>query len=176
MVDVAAHARKRLLVPVLPSTLDECAFPSGSFDIVSLLGVLEHLHEPLATLRQVRQLLSRDGVVAVYVPNYHYLRLKDAGIAAWIRRGQASCLAPEEHLFHFTPRLLEQLLRESGLRLIQLDLGQPFLSGSRWRAWLKRGAASAAQALHRATRIHLGGIEAIACRDDAPRAQFTEGL
>jgi 2-polyprenyl-3-methyl-5-hydroxy-6-metoxy-1,4-benzoquinol methylase len=162
----ADQARARVAAPILPLTLEQATFPDGHFDIVTLLGVLEHLHEPLATLRRVHRLLKPDGVLAVYVPNFRYLRLKDTGLAAWIRRRRWSCLAPQEHLFHFTPRLLTQLLARSGFAVDRLDVGRPFVKNNAWHRWLKRAALAGTVVLHQATGIHLGGLEAIASRRD----------
>ena len=78
---------------------------SESVDIVALMGVLEHLHDPLKTLQRVHGLLRPGGVLAVYVPNFSYLRIKDTGLVAMARRGRWSDLHPQEHLFHFTTPL-----------------------------------------------------------------------
>jgi 2-polyprenyl-3-methyl-5-hydroxy-6-metoxy-1,4-benzoquinol methylase len=161
---VAEQARRRVPVPILPLQLEQTSFPAQHFDVIVLLGVLEHMHDPLGTMRHVHRLLKPQGVVAVYVPNFHYLRLKDAGPAAWLRHGRRSCLAPQEHLFHFTTKLLDRLLTRSGFEVLRLDVGRPFIGGNRWERWIKQAAAAAALALHRSTGIHLGGIEAIARR------------
>jgi SAM-dependent methyltransferase len=167
----AEQARDRVPVPIMPLQLQQAPFPAQHFDVITLLGVLEHLHEPLATLRHVHRLLKPNGVVAVYVPNFHYLRFKDTGPVAWLRHGRWSCLAPQEHLFHFTKRLLDQIFIRSGFEILRLDVGRPFVGGSRWERWLKHVAVSAVLTLHRATGIHLGGLEAIArrCDRNAPR-------
>jgi 2-polyprenyl-3-methyl-5-hydroxy-6-metoxy-1,4-benzoquinol methylase len=161
-VAAATEASQRLGVSVLPVSLEQTSFPPHEFAVITLLGVLEHLHHPLETLRTVHQLLRSDGMLAIYVPNFHYLRWKDAGPLAWLRRRRWSCLAPQEHLFHFTPRLLGQLLNRSGFELLRLDVGQPFLSGNRWRRWFKQSAFAATVQLHKCTGLHVGGLEAIA--------------
>ncbi len=157
----AEQAHCAVPVPVLETTLQQAAFPLHHFDVITLLGVLEHLHDPLATLQFAHRLLKPQGVLAIYVPNFRYLRLKDTGLLAWVRRRGWSCLAPQEHLFHFTPSSLAQLLRQAGFEMVRLDVGRPFLAGCRWQRWSKEMAFIMTNALHRSTGIHVGGIEAI---------------
>jgi len=158
----AEQARKRGVAEIHALTLEQAELAAGSFDVVTLLGVLEHLHDPLSTLRIARRLLKPDGVLGIYVPNFNYLRCKDAGPLAFVRRRKWSCLAPQEHLFHFTPDSLTQLIRRSGFDVTQLDVGRPFMQRSRWKRGLKQLAYSATVALHRCTGIHLGGLEVLA--------------
>jgi SAM-dependent methyltransferase len=158
----ATLARAATSARIEECPLEKAQLPENHFDVVTLLGVLEHLHDPLATLRTVRRLLRPDGIVAIYVPNYHYLRLKDSGIACWLRRRRWSHLSPQEHLFHFTPPLLRQLLQRAGFGRIDVGVGPPFLPHQRIHRWLKQTAHAAVCALHHTTGVHLGGLEAIA--------------
>jgi len=161
---MAAEAGRRAACAVHATTLEEAPLEPGSFDCVALLGVLEHLHDPRAVLRRAHDLLRPSGSLAVYVPNFHYLRLVQTGPISYARTGRFSSLHPQEHLFHFTPRTLERLLEATGFRLHDLHVGPPFLQGSRLRRWLKTAAYGAACALAGFTGLHLGGLEAIALR------------
>jgi SAM-dependent methyltransferase len=49
-------------------------FASGSFDVVSMLAVLEHLPRPLTVLQEVTRLLRPGGLLIVTVPNTANLR------------------------------------------------------------------------------------------------------
>ncbi len=158
----AAQAQQRIAAPIHAVSLEGAPLPQGYFDVITLLGVLEHVHDPLELLRQAKQLLRPQGVIAVYVPNFHYLRLKDTGPICWVRRRCWSHLAPQEHLFHFTPHSLRRLMQRSGFVTQRMDVGPPFLRGSGFQRWLKRTAFAAAASLYRTTGIHLGGLEIIA--------------
>jgi 2-polyprenyl-3-methyl-5-hydroxy-6-metoxy-1,4-benzoquinol methylase len=144
------------------STLERAALPQESFDIVSLLGVLEHVPDPLNTLRQAHRLLRPHGLLAVYVPNFHYLRCKDTGPVAWLRSSCWSRLAPQEHLFQFTPGSLQRLLDRAGFEVVRMDVGHPFVRPRGVSRLLKMWAFHTMDFLYRATGIHLGGIELIA--------------
>ena len=160
----AGEARRLAGCTVHASTLDGAPLERGSFDVLTAFGVLEHLHDPVGTLRHAGTLLKPGGVLAVYVPNFHYLRMKDTGLGALVRRRRWSDLHPQEHLFHFTPRSLWALLEKAGFEVVDLDVGCPFVRPRGVRRWLKMAAYHAVRALWAATGIHLGGIEAIARR------------
>jgi 2-polyprenyl-3-methyl-5-hydroxy-6-metoxy-1,4-benzoquinol methylase len=106
----AGQARRLAECQVYQSTLEEAPLEPGSFDIVTMFAVLEHLHDPRGTLHRAYELLRPSGLLAVYVPNFHYLRIKDTGPVALLRLGRWSNLYPQEHLFQFTPRTLRMLL------------------------------------------------------------------
>lgn len=44
-------------------------FPSGSFDVIVLFQVLEHLPEPVVVLEEIKRLLSPGGTLVVTTPN-----------------------------------------------------------------------------------------------------------
>jgi 2-polyprenyl-3-methyl-5-hydroxy-6-metoxy-1,4-benzoquinol methylase len=147
---------------VRKTTVDDAEFPAASFDVISLLGVLEHVHEPLAVLRSARSLLRADGLLAIYVPNYLYLRLKDTGLVCYARTRHWSRLHPQEHLHQFTPRTLAQVLRTSGFEVLQVDVGRPFASRHQSKQLAKQAAYAATCGLKALTGVHLGGLEVIA--------------
>lgn len=162
--DAAQQAAAYSGVTVYPTTVEDAPLTEGTFDVITMLGVLEHLHDPSGTLAHVRSLLRPGGVLAVYVPNFHYLRLKDTGLFAWIRTGRWSVLHPQEHLFQYTPRTLTSLLRAQGFDVQRIDVGLPFDHGGPATQRIKRAAFRALSTLHRLSGIHLGGIEAIAAK------------
>jgi hypothetical protein len=57
-------ARQRFeLATVRAADLDDPSLPRGSFDAVTLNGVLEHIPDPVATVRKAAELLARGGVL-----------------------------------------------------------------------------------------------------------------
>jgi 2-polyprenyl-3-methyl-5-hydroxy-6-metoxy-1,4-benzoquinol methylase len=168
IANAAQHAERYAGCEVRRSTLEEAGFARGSFHVITLLGVLEHLHDPAATLRLARELLQDDGVLAAYVPNFAYLRWKDAGPVAYARAGQWSMLHPQEHLFQYTNRTLGQMLQACGFEVVRVDVGRPFAA----RRWTKQVVKAAAYwstcALKAVTGIHLGGLEIIARANSSP--------
>lgn len=160
--NAAVQAARYAGCEVRNSTLDEAEFPVASFDVIGLLGVLEHVHEPLAVLRSARSLLSTDGYLAIYVPNYHYLRLKDTGPVCYARTRHWSRLHPQEHLHQFTPHTLAKVLTMSGFEVLRIDVGRPFASRQPSKHLAKQAAYAATRGLKALTGVHLGGLEVIA--------------
>ena len=96
----------------------------ASFDLISLMHMLEHAPDPVAVLRETARVIRPDGAVYVEVPN----------AAAWsLRRFRSGWTALElpRHLHHFTPRTLRAAAERAGLRVAALCVyGSPWVIGS----------------------------------------------
>jgi SAM-dependent methyltransferase len=86
--------------------------PAGSFDIITLWHVLEHVHALNETLAQLISKLMPGGRLLLAVPN------PDSLDAQHYRQDWAAYDVPR-HLYHFVPATMRQLLARHGLRLTQ---------------------------------------------------------
>jgi len=86
----------------------------GSYDVVSLWHVLEHLGDPAAALERIGGWLRPGGVLLVGVPNLDSLQARLGG-ERWFH------LDAPRHRIHFTPRGLELLLGAHGFALVATD-------------------------------------------------------
>lgn len=109
--DIAALARNRHGLNVIAGTLEEAAFPDASFDAVSMWDVLEHLHDPSATLAEIYRILRPGGLLLIRVPNL------DSWDAALFGEEWAGLDAPR-HLYVFTPQTLRQMLTQRDFDII----------------------------------------------------------
>jgi SAM-dependent methyltransferase len=89
-------------------TLCEIGFPDSHFDIVVIWHVLEHLRDPLATLRECKRILKPGGVLALAVPNLGSWQAHWFG-AYWFH------LDLPRHLYHFTLQSLSACIETAGL-------------------------------------------------------------
>jgi SAM-dependent methyltransferase len=80
---------------------------ANSYDVVTLCHVLEHLYDPLSTLKKCYELLTDDGLLVIEVPNY------DCRDALVYRENWLGAEIPI-HLTHWTPGSLEHVLLKSG--------------------------------------------------------------
>ena len=89
--------------------LRESDFPAGSFDVVTLWNVLEHVPRPVETLERIRSWLAFDGWLFLSLPN------ADSRIARLM--GKRWVLLLREHLWYFSPTTIAALLSRSGFIL-----------------------------------------------------------
>lgn len=112
-VETAMYSRDHLGLDVFCGCLEDAGYEDGSFDVVTLWDVLEHVPDPRALLREVRRVLAEDGVLVVQSPNM------DSMMAEWCGERWDWWTAPD-HLYHFTPptmaRLLSELFRVEAVR------------------------------------------------------------
>lgn len=110
---LAAYARDVAGVKVRLGRLEEIRWPPGTFDVVTLFDVLEHLPDPLRTLTEVGRLLKTDGAVLISTPDYDSLSRLFLG-KAW------AVLSPAEHLSLFTSGTLGALIERAGLSVLAI--------------------------------------------------------
>jgi len=80
----------------------------GPFDAITLWHVLEHLPDPVATLRELERMLTPKGVIVIGVPDAQGVQAETLG-AHWMH------LDVPRHLYHFGRKSLEQLLARTSL-------------------------------------------------------------
>jgi 2-polyprenyl-3-methyl-5-hydroxy-6-metoxy-1,4-benzoquinol methylase len=120
----AGYARNTLGLQVHHGTLRDARFETGAFDVVMMLDVLEHLHRPHDTLREVSRLLKPGGVLLVQCP--WELTHWEEVIEAFLRGRKTGCIEPDAvpaHLYFFNPRTLEAMLKASGFTVIARESG-----------------------------------------------------
>jgi len=105
---MAQFVRTQLELDVLEGTLESASFPGDSFDIVTMWDTLEHVHDPLSTLKEAHRILRPGGYLICSVPNAASL---DAGLFGryWIG------LDFPRHLYVFSPSTLAELMLKAGL-------------------------------------------------------------
>ncbi len=105
--DSVNFAREKLGLEVLSQPLEEVDFPPGSFVVVTMLHVLEHLPYPQKALRKVYEILKPEGLFCGIVPNIESFASEHQG-DNW------EWLDPNFHYLHFSPQVLKARLEEAG--------------------------------------------------------------
>src|SRR3954467_9824719 len=92
---------------------------AGRFDVVVFGDVLEHLRDPLPTLRQARRLLKPGGYVVISIPNVAH-----GAVRLSLLRGEFPYrdlgLLDNTHLRFFTRSTVEDLLEGAGLAAVEM--------------------------------------------------------
>jgi len=84
----------------------------GSFDVITLFDVVEHVEDPVALLACARRLLATGGIVVIETQNVGSLFARLLGVRWQHYKFQ-------EHLYHFDPRTVRLLLERAGLELVE---------------------------------------------------------
>lgn len=103
----AQFARDRLGLDVRQQYAEDLDLPEGSQDVVALMDVIEHVPNPVATVATARRLLRPGGVLLIQTPNLNAFSRTMLG-APW------AVLSPAEHLYYFTERTLDALVKKAG--------------------------------------------------------------
>jgi SAM-dependent methyltransferase len=99
----------------------------GTFDVITMWHVLEHLEQPVPLLEVLRSLLRPDGMLVVSVPNF----------SSWqsaVFKGGWFHLDPPRHLLQFEPDTLETCLSRAGFRVTK---NVPFLPEYGTSGWIQ---------------------------------------
>lgn len=111
----AAHSRTLGLDVVEQFLTQDLARQLGTFDVVHMSEVLEHIPDPHAFVALASGLLTPGGLLCIVVPNDYnplqrVLREHDGYQPWWV--------APPHHLNYFSPTSLQALLERSGFETL----------------------------------------------------------
>ena len=98
-------ARKRLgkRAQLIYAPLHKANLPNGTFDVVLMRAVLEHIPDPRSFLQIANQLLKPGGLVAITVPNI-------SSLCGQLYKEYFRMVDPIHHIWYFSPKTLKLLL------------------------------------------------------------------
>jgi 2-polyprenyl-3-methyl-5-hydroxy-6-metoxy-1,4-benzoquinol methylase len=115
---VADLARQTFDVPMLVGPIEQQNFQQGSFDVVVANDVMEHLPDPVTTLRRAVDLLKPDGLLIIQMPEY-----PDGKSHTDLQTDKARFLEhtrePNEHLYLYSQRSVRKFLARLGLNHVE---------------------------------------------------------
>jgi SAM-dependent methyltransferase len=119
-ISPAAEYARHLGFDVFQGDLAKASFKPESFNVVTMIDVLEHIAEPIKALAQIRELLAKRGILFVVTPN----------ISAFSRRilNNQWFHFKEEHLCYYSPTSISVLFTSIGLQLQHIGQGFKYLS------------------------------------------------
>jgi 2-polyprenyl-3-methyl-5-hydroxy-6-metoxy-1,4-benzoquinol methylase len=122
--EVARFAEETFGIKVYAGVVEALPLAPGSFDVIVLNDVIEHLPDPVATLGHCVRLLSTDGFFVIQTPEYKehlaYADLK-ASNDLFLKHMDRN---NEEHLYLFSRRSAGLLFTRLGFP--HLDFSNPF--------------------------------------------------
>ena len=109
----AEEGRRRFGIAIHTGALEDAPFPPESFDVVHANHVLEHVTDPVGTLRTAARLLRPGGRVVMEVPQELEVPLAEAIVGA-LRGERPEPMGPY-HVFFFSRRGLRIAAERAGL-------------------------------------------------------------
>lgn len=96
-----------------PVILEDACIADHTFDVVIMNHVIEHMPDPLSSLREINRVLKPGGHLVIETPRYDTLMFKLLGK----RERSISC---DGHIYFFTSESLEKLYSLAGFRRVKL--------------------------------------------------------
>lgn len=110
--DLVARGKSRGL-QIEQGTIENHTFQPGSFDMVCLWDVIEHLPDPKAALIEIRKLLKPDGILLINFPDIGTTQAKLAGKRYW--------WILSVHLHHFTRDSIRNICDRTGFEVFHFQ-------------------------------------------------------
>lgn len=108
------YGKRTYGVDIRAGTLDDHHFPPGSFDLITLWDVIEHVHDPVALLQKCRTLLKKDGTLVLNYPDF--------GSRLTKLMGRKWPFFLSVHLFYFTRTSIQTALGKAGLEAFRFQM------------------------------------------------------
>ena len=99
----AVEICRQYTLPVKKMDIFDSSLKAGSFDLLMVSEVIEHVHNPVQFIRRAEALLRPGGLLYLTTPNY-------ASLDRYIL-GSDWSVFNREHLIYFTPRTLKRLFK-----------------------------------------------------------------
>jgi SAM-dependent methyltransferase len=100
-------AREKLGAEIRQGDFLTAGYPAHYFDLVIFYHVLEHLAEPDLGLTEAKRVLKKGGFLLLQFPNIASYQFR-------IFRSRWFALELPRHLYHFSPKTMESLLKKTG--------------------------------------------------------------
>jgi ubiquinone/menaquinone biosynthesis C-methylase UbiE len=123
------EGQRRYGLDLKAGILQDYEFPDGSFNLITMWDVIEHVTNPSEVLLEIHRILDKDGYLLVNYPNH-------ASIARRLF-GKKWPFFLSVHLYYFTPKTITLMLKQCGFEVIEskpywqtLELGYIFARAS----------------------------------------------
>lgn len=122
-------ASKKLNTRIISRDLLNTSYKSKQFNIVTFWDVLEHIYDPVESLKEVLRIIRQDGVLIIETLNI-------SSLTARVLKRKWPLYYPPYHLYYYNHRSMSRLLENTGFRIIKSFPVQTYIkSHSEYRAF-----------------------------------------
>ena len=107
-------AKKRFRGRIKSESIENASYAPGSFNVITLFDVIEHLEDPRAVLVKLHGYLKKNGILALNTGDADSLMAKIQG-KDW------HFFIPPQHFFYFSKKNLISLLHQAGFSVLAID-------------------------------------------------------
>lgn len=100
-------------IKINKGTLFDYKYPNNFFDMITLWDVLEHVTDPIKTLRECNRILKKDGMLLINYPDI-------GSIAARLMKGKWIFLL-SVHLFYFNRKTIKHMLDITEFEVVKIN-------------------------------------------------------
>lgn len=137
-----------------PTILDEAGEPANSFDVIVMLHVIEHVPDPLGSLREIHRVLKPGGTLILETPRYDSLMFK-------LMRHRERSVSCDGHIYFFTTETLTAMCRKAGFDVEQVNYVGRSLNLERllWNAGVMSKSRGVQSAIGKLSKLlHLNAV------------------
>lgn len=124
------YARRSLGLDIHSKPLEGLAFPEDTFDVITLFYVIEHVVNPRDILTEVRRILRPDGLLLLRWPHTTPIVRLLGPLAKYL-----DLYHTPYHLFDFSPATMKTLLKLTGFKEIETQIGGYTRPANRLGRW-----------------------------------------
>jgi 2-polyprenyl-3-methyl-5-hydroxy-6-metoxy-1,4-benzoquinol methylase len=107
------YCKINLQLDVKAGDFEDLDYPKEFFDVVIMNDFLEHVGSPSNALIKANSIMKKKGVIFIVTP-------KIDSIMAKLSKGKWLHLKPNEHIYYFSTKTMEQLLKKTGFEIISI--------------------------------------------------------
>jgi 2-polyprenyl-3-methyl-5-hydroxy-6-metoxy-1,4-benzoquinol methylase len=116
---VVNYAQENFAVPMLLGRVEDQDLAPASLDVIALMDVLEHLHDPAQTMGRCLSLLKPEGILLMQTPCY----VEGASYEEMVARSPrfVEMFQPAEHLYLFSRASIAEFFNRLGARGVAFE-------------------------------------------------------
>ena len=109
--DLSEYARKELGLNVYTGRLSNISLQPKSYNVVTLIGVIEHLDDPQSVINDISKIIKPNGTLIILTENVESVLSKTL-------KSKWNGYMPPEHLSYFSKQSIQYLIQGKGFKLV----------------------------------------------------------